>query len=228
MTVRILLVEDHAAFRQAIDAVCRLEDDLEVVGHVERGDAVVDALGPAAPDVVVVDLDLPGADGVAAIQAVHEHSDATCMVLTALTDDAALGAAVEAGVAAVLHKSVEIPELLDAIRRVADGANLLDPTLVSRWLRHLTASRSGAWQAQVTAEALSPREHDVLRRLVQGQSVRTMAEELGISAATVETHLRNLRGKLGATSRLDAVLVALRLGLVDAPAPYPESGTPGG
>lgn len=226
MTVRILLVEDHTAFRQAIDAVCRLEEDLEVVGHVERGDAVVDVLASANPDVVVVDLDLPGADGTTAIRAVHEHSTATCMVLTALTDDAALGAAVEAGVAAVLHKSIEIPELLDAIRRVAAGANLLDPVLVSRWLRQLSASRSSTWQAQVTAEALSPREHDVLHRLVQGQSVRSMADELGISDATVETHLRNLRGKLGASSRLDAVLVALRLGLVEAPPPYPESGTP--
>lgn len=225
--IRILLVEDHAAFRQAIEAVCRLECDLEVVGHVERGDEAGRVAAESSPDVVVVDLDLPGADGIVAIGDVHEVSDAVCMVLTGLTDDAALGAAVEAGVAAILHKSVEIPELLDAIRAVHDGANLLDPALTSRWLRHLGASRSGAWEARVTRDALSQREHDVLERLVHGQSVRVMARDLGITEATVETHLRNLRGKLGASSRLDAVLSALRLGLVDPPTTSPETGSRG-
>lgn len=222
--IRVLLVEDHAAFRQAIEAVCRLEGDMEVVGQVERGDEAGRVAAETSPDVVVVDLDLPGADGIVAIRDVHEASDAVCMVLTGLTDDAALGAAVEAGVAAILHKSVEIPELLEAIRALHDGANLLDPTLTSRWLRHLGASRSGAWEARVTRDALSQREHDVLQRLVEGQSVRVMARDLEITEATVETHLRNLRGKLGASSRLDAVLSALRLGLVDPPAASPESG----
>lgn len=223
--VRVLLVEDHAVFRQAIDAVCAIEDDLVVVGHVDRGDLVGDAAATLHPDVVVVDLDLPGADGVSAIRAVHEACGAACMVLTGLTDDTTLGAAVEAGVSAVLHKSADIPDLLAAIRAVARGENLLDPTLTSRWLRHLGASRSGAWEARVARDALSPREHDVLQRLVQGQSVRLMAIDLGITEPTVETHLRNLRLKLGATNRLEAVLAALRLGLAEPPSTYPESGS---
>lgn len=223
--IRILLVEDHAVFRQAIDAVCALEDDLLVVGHVDRGDLAGEAARDGDPDVVVIDLDLPGADGVAAIRAVHAACDAACMVLTGLTEDAALGAAVEAGVAAVLHKSADVPDLLAAIRAVAGGANLLDPALTSRWLRHLGASRSGAWEARITRDALSAREHDVLQRLVQGQSVRLMARDLGITEPTVETHLRNLRHKLGASSRLEAVLSALRLGLAEPPSAYPESGS---
>lgn len=225
--IRLLLVEDHVTFRQAIDAVCQLEEDLDVVGHVDRGDLAGEAAATTRPDVVVVDLDLPGSDGAAAIRAVHEACDAACMVLTGLTDAAALGAAVEAGVSAVVHKSAEIPELLASIRAVAGGENLVDPVLASRWLRHLGAARSGAWEARVARDALSPREHEVLQRLVQGQSVRTMARSLEISEPTVETHLRNLRGKLGATNRLEAVLIALRLGLVDGPTHYPESGSPG-
>lgn len=223
--IRILLVEDHAVFRQALDAVCALEDDLVVVGQVDRGDLAGEAAGACSPDVVVIDLDLPGADGVTAIRAVHAHCDAACMVLTGLTDDAALGAAVEAGVSAIMHKSADIPDLLSAIRAVAGGANLLDPAMTSRWLRQLGASRSGAWEARVTRDALSTREHDVLQRLVQGQSVRQMARDLGITEPTVETHLRNLRHKLGASNRLEAVLAALRLGLAEPPSGYPETGS---
>lgn len=224
MTTRILVVEDHAAFRQAIDAVCRLEDDLDVTGHAGRGDEAVVVARETPPDVALVDLDLPGGDGAGVVRVLQGELGVPCVVLTGLTDDVALGEAVEAGAAAVLHKSVEIADLLDALRTVAAGGSLLDPTLVSRWLQQLRARRDDLWRSRVTADALSPREQEVLERLAAGEGVPTMAAALGIREQTVETHLRNLRGKLGADSRLEAVLTAIRLGLV-APPDYPGSGS---
>lgn len=218
--IRLLLVEDHASYRQAIEAVCQLEDDLVVVGHAARGDEAAEVAAACRPDVALVDLDLPGADGVAALRAIRASGQVACLVLTALTDDVVLGEAVEAGAAGVVHKSAEVGDLLDAVRAVASGANLLDPTLVTRWLQRLHETREGRWRSRVLSQALSPREHEVLRRLTAGQSVAVMAEDLGISVPTVETHLRNLRLKLGAESRLEAVITGLELGLVDPPGAY--------
>lgn len=225
MSTRILLVEDHAAFRQAIEAVCGLEPDLHVVGHAGRGDEAASVARASLPDVALVDLDLPGGAGADVVRELRGDLGLPCLVLTGLTDDVALGEAVEAGAAAVLHKSTEISELLAAVRTVAGGGTLLDPTLVSRWLQHLRDRRDDLWRSRVTADALSPREREVLERLAAGEAVAAMATSMGISEQTVETHLRNLRGKLGADSRLEAVLTALRLGLVPPP-DYPGSGRP--
>lgn len=216
--IRVLLVEDHASLRQALEAVIALEDDLEVVGHVARGDLVEEAVDTSRPDVAVVDLDLPGASGIEVLEVLRDRDPpVTCLVLTALTDEPELGRAVEAGAAGVLHKSAEVPELLAAIRSVAGGANLLDPSLTSRWLRSLGRRRDDQWRARVTRDALSPREQEILVALAGGATVAAIAATLGIAADTVETHIRNLRGKLGASSRLEAVVIGLRLGLVEPP-----------
>lgn len=218
--VRVVLVEDHASFRQALEAVLELEGDLEAVGAADRADDAVAVVRERRADVAVVDLDLPGGGGVEALGRLRDETpQVACLVLTALTDDIELGRAVEAGARGVLHKSTEIPALLDAIRTVAGGGAVLDAVATSRWLRALSSARDGDWVARVTRDSLSPRELEVLRLLAAGVTVPEMARRLSISAPTVETHLRNLRTKLDAPSRLDAVLTALRLGLVDPPSP---------
>lgn len=217
--IRVLLVEDHASYAQALAAVMALEDDLEVVGHVGEGGRVAGAAAETAPDVAIVDLDLPGASGIDALTDLRTVSpDTRPLVLTALTDDEELGRAVEAGAAGVLHKSVEIPALLDAIRTVADGGTVLPPEDTSRWLRSLAAARDRGWRARVMGDSLTDRERQVLERLVQGLGNTQIARELGISPETVQTHVRNLLGKLGVGSRLEAVSSALQLGIVDPPA----------
>lgn len=216
--ITVLLVEDHASYRQALDAVMRTTDDLRVVAHVERGDEALGQVRAVRPDVAVIDLDLPGASGVDALTEIRkEEPDVYCVVLTALSDDVELGRAIEAGASAVLHKTIEIAELLDAVRAVAGGATILPPEETARRLQALAADRGEQWYARTLADSLSPREHEVLHRLVQGDSNLEIARRLGISPQTVQTHIRNLHAKLDVRSRLEAVTKALRLGLVSPP-----------
>ncbi len=214
----VLLVEDHASFREALQAVIAMEDDLAVVAHVDRGERAGALAAEHVPNVAVVDLDLPGADGIAAIRDIRRASPGTaCLVLTALKDDVEMGRAVVAGAAGVLHKSIEIDELLAAIRRVGAGAALLVPDDTSRWLQAAAAARDRRWHVALLERTLSAREKEVLALLADGGTNLSIARELGISAETVQTHIRNILGKLDVGSRLEAVTTAIRLGLVDPP-----------
>ncbi|HEX2028610.1 MAG TPA: response regulator transcription factor [Nitriliruptorales bacterium] len=214
----LLLVEDHASFREALQAVIAMEDDLTVVAHVDRGEQAGQAAAEHRPDVAVVDLDLPGVDGIEAVRAIRRNSPGTaCLVLTALRDEVELGRAVQAGAAAILHKAVEIQELLAAIRRVASGATLLSPADMSRWLQAASAARDRQWLGELLDRTLSPREKEVLELLAQGGTSQAIAAELNISVETVQTHVRNVLAKLDVRSRLEAVAKAIRLGLVDPP-----------
>lgn len=223
--IRVLLVEDHLSFAQALRAVVDLETDLEVVEVATRADEAGPVAARCAPNVAVVDLDLPGGSGIDAIAAMRAASPETrFLILTALRDRLELARVVEAGVAGLLHKSIEMPVLLDAIRRVAAGENLLPPELVGELLRNLGKVRESSWQARLVRESLSARELEVLAGLAQGRSVDQLATALHISPTTVETHLKNARAKLGVSSRLEAVVEAMRLGLVDPPDGLPDDG----
>ncbi|MCC5948159.1 MAG: response regulator transcription factor [Nitriliruptoraceae bacterium] len=223
--IRVLLVEDHLTFAQALRAVIDLEPDMEVVDVVTRGDAAGPAAARTTPDVAVLDLDLPGGSGIEAVAAMRAANPATrFLVLTALRDRLELARVVEAGVAGLLHKSIEMPVLLDAVRRVAAGENLLPAEMVGDLLSNLGRVREGNWQARLVRESLSARELEVLAGLAQGRSVSDLAAELHISPTTVETHLKNARAKLGASSRLEAVVEAMRLGLVAPPDGLPLQG----
>lgn len=216
--ITIMLVEDHVSYRQALEAVVSLEPDLTVVARVGRGDEAAAEAARHTPTVAVVDLDLPGTDGVEALAAIRRVSpDTRCVVLTALTDNAELGRAIEAGAGAVVHKSVEITDLLAAVRRVARGASLLVPDETARRLQALAARRDDEWQARLLRDTLTPRELQVLDLLAQGDNNDDIAQMLDISRDTVQTHVRNLMGKLDVGSRLEAVIVRLRFGLVEPP-----------
>jgi DNA-binding NarL/FixJ family response regulator len=217
---RVLLVEDHTSFAQALAAVLDLTDDLTVVGHAREAAEVGAVLSRAAADVALVDLDLPGGSGIDVISELRDRPGAPrCVVLTALRDDAELGRAVEAGAAAVVHKSVGMPELLDVVRQVAGGATVLHAQTSSAWLRAMSAERERTWRARTLRDALTARETEVLALLAEGLGGAAIAERLVITPDTVQTHVRNLLGKLGVGSRLEAVSLAVRLGLVDPQAP---------
>jgi DNA-binding NarL/FixJ family response regulator len=222
--ITVVLVEDHTSYAQALAAVIELTEDIEVIGRAQSAHDAAQVLGRQAPDVAVVDLDLPGASGVDVLDDLRDRRAGTAaVVLTALTDEAELGRAVEAGAAAVLHKSVDVSELLEVIRRVADGATVLAAGPTSSWLRALAAERERTWMARTFRGALTPRETEILRLLAAGNGSDAIAARLVISADTVQTHVRNLLGKLGVGSRLEAVTLALRMGIVtpddEAPAP---------
>jgi DNA-binding NarL/FixJ family response regulator len=217
--IKVMLVEDHTSYAQALTAVMSLESDLLVVGHAADADAAIDLALRVAPDVVVVDLDLPVASGVDVLNDLRAQDPAPlCVVLTALSDRAELGRAVEAGAAAVLHKSADMADLLAVLRRVATGSTELAAEQTSDWLRALAAERERTWRARSIRDALTAREAEILQLLADGHGSRAIAQTLFISPETVQTHVRNLLGKLGVGSRLEAVTLALRLGLVRASA----------
>jgi len=221
VTLRIVLVEDHTSLRQALAAVISMQEDLVVAAEIaEADDPLIDALPPA--DVVVVDLDLPGGDGIDVIARVRATAGApACVVLTGLTDDRELGRAIEAGASAVLHKSTPMPDLLEVIRRVSGGETVLSVEDTARRLQALARDREQRWEGRLMAERLTPRELEILQLLVHGMGNEAIAAELVLSPSTVQTHVRNLMGRLSAGSRLEAVALGLRLGLVDPP-PGPD------
>jgi len=220
--ISVVLVEDHTSYAQALAAVIELTDDIEVVGRAQSADDAAEVLAQHAPDVAVVDLDLPGASGVDVLDALRDRQAGTvAVVLTALIDEAELGRAVEAGAAAVLHKSVDVTELLDVVRRVAGGATVLAAGPTSSWLRALAAERERTWMARTIRDTLTPRETEILQLLAAGHGSDAIAAQLVISADTVQTHVRNLLGKLGVGSRLEAVTLALRMGIIT-----PDEETP--
>jgi DNA-binding NarL/FixJ family response regulator len=217
-TLRVLLVEDHASFRHALRAVFALEQDLSVVAEVDDGTQAAAAAADHRPDVAVVDLDLPGADGIEALVDIrHASPDTACVVLTALQDDAEMGRAVEAGAAAILHKSVDIDDLLQVIRRASTGMNLLSPNDTARWLQARGRQRDQRWQTALLEQKLTRREREVLALLAHGGTNQSIAQELVISPETVQTHVRNLMAKVDERSRLALVTTAIRLGIVDPP-----------
>lgn len=216
--ISVLLVEDHASFRQAINMVLAGEPDLQSAGEVGSVADAVSCAEQELPDVAVIDLDLPDGDGVTVIRELRQVSPGTaCIVLSALTDDVAFGAAIEQGASAVLHKSIEIPDLLDAIREVASGRSVLPAVDTSRRLQALARSRDQHWHAQLLEQSITAREKEVLQLLAHGAGNRRIARELDISPGTVQTHIRNMLAKLAVGSRLEAVVKALRLGLVEPP-----------
>lgn len=218
---RILLVEDHASLRDALATVLELTDDMVVAAQIDVADP--DALdlivGMAAQiDVAVVDLDLPGGSGVEVIRRLRGVAHApACMVLTGLRDDLELGLAIEAGAVAVLHKSASMPDLLEAIRVVAAGGSVLPADETSRRLKAVATDRARGRRSRLIAERITPRELEILEHLVYGLDGQTIADRLHISNETVKTHTKNLLGKLGASSRLEAVSLALQHGLIDPP-----------
>lgn len=200
--IRVLVAEDMHIVRSALVALLRTEDDLDVVADVERGDQVLDALAAAPADVAVLDLDLPGADGIDVAARIAREVPATrVVILTALGRPAAVRSALAAGVDGFVLKNAPVEELVDGIRRVAAGGHVLHPELAA------IAVRRGACP-------LTPRESGVLALVADGCAVAEVAQRLSLSAGTVRNHLSAVVDKLGARSRTDAVNIARENGWI--------------
>jgi two-component system response regulator DesR len=194
--IRILIAEDMHMIRGALVALLRLETDIEVVAELERGDAILEAALRTRPDVAVVDIDLPGLDGLSAAAALHEQlPSCKTLVLTGLSQPGNLLRALKIHVRGFLLKDAPAPQLASAIRAVAAGRRVLDPDLV-------------AAAVETGATPLTERETDVLRAAQLGGSTVDIAERLHLSPTTVRNYLSNAIGKLGARNRLDAIRIA--------------------
>ncbi len=211
--IRLLLIDDHAAFRQPLAFMLDREADLSVVGQAgsvaEARDMSIDF------DVAIVDLTFPDGSGVDLVRSLRaSNSSGSVVMLTASQDHAARAMAVEAGAAGLLHKSASLADIIDAVRRLGAGEQLLDLEETIVLLRLAGQHRERDRAAQQAIARLTPREREVLETLTDGMTDREIGECLNISAETVRTHMVNILHKLGVESRLQALVFAARHGAV--------------
>ncbi|WP_203723829.1 response regulator [Actinoplanes teichomyceticus] len=189
--------------------------DIVVVGEAADGAVAVRQAGALRPDVVLMDIRMPGTDGIAATRAITSAGVADVLILTTFDFDDYLFGALRAGAAGFLLKSVEPAALIDAVRRVADGDGFLAPEVTRRLLTAFAAAAPEPARPVTTPalDGLTERERDVLAGLGRGLSNAGLAAELAISRATAKTHVSRVLGKLGCTSRVQAAILAKEAGL---------------
>lgn len=201
--MRVLVVDDHALLRTGVANIINQEADLEVVAEAADGEAAVIAYQQHRPDVTLMDLRMPGMEGVEAVRRIRQFDpQARVVVLTTYDADEDIARALEAGAKAYILKDIAADALVTCIRQVLEGRTYLAPAAAAKLAERVT-------QVQLT-----PRELTALRLMADGQSNKEIAQSLGISERTVKTHIGHLFEKLGVTSRTEAMRVATRRGLV--------------
>ena len=209
-TIRILLVDDHAVVREGLRAFLGLQDGFEIVGEAGDGDEALEQAERLDPDVILMDLVMPGRDGVSAMQMLNQRaSRSRVIVLTSFLEDDRLLPALEAGAAGYLLKNSQPAELARAVRAAHAGEAIIDPTVAAR-LVHALSKRPAA----TAFDDLTTRERGVLALIAQGRSNKRIALELGISEKTVKTHVGHVLAKLDVTDRTQAAVLAVQAGLV--------------
>jgi len=207
--IRIVLADDHPVVREGIRGMLTGYDDIDVVGQAASGPEAVDLVAALHPDLVLMDLRMPGGDGVAATRAITaSHPGTRVVVLTTYETDQDILRAIEAGASGYLLKDIAPAELARSVRAAATGETVLATSAASALLGRL---RGGA----PAAPALSPQEVNVLRLAADGRTNAAIGAELFIGEATVKTYLSRAYEKLGASDRTSAVRRALELGLLD-------------
>ena len=216
--IRLLIADDQAVVRAGLSVILGAEPDIEVVGEAIDGADAVRLAKELRPDLICMDIRMPGTDGIAATRTITADPDldADVLILTTFDVDADVFAALEAGAAGFLLKGADEATLLAAIRSVAAGEGTLDQRLTRRILREFSERRREAPVATAAVESpLTDREFEVLDLLAQGLSNAEIADRLFVEPTTVKYHLAGLLQKTGARDRLQAVLWGIRAGLVD-------------
>ena len=210
--IRVLLVDDHAVVREGLRNFLALQDGMEIVGEASDGAEALEQAQRLEPDVILMDLVMPGLDGIGAMRQLRVRSPGSrVIVLTSFLEDERVLPAIQAGAAGYLLKNVAPAELARAIRAAHAGEAIIDPTAAAR-LVHAIADDTRPRIEE--PERLTRRERDVLALIAHGRSNKRIALELGISEKTVKTHVGHLLAKLGVTDRTQAALLAVEEGLV--------------
>jgi DNA-binding NarL/FixJ family response regulator len=202
--IRVLVVDDHPVLRDGVAAALGNRDDMVMVGEARNGGEAIERFRALRPDVTLMDLQMPGMNGVDAIAAIRsDYPDARIIVLTTYTGDAQAVRALKAGAVGYLLKSGLRTELIDAIRDVHRGQ------------RHVHRDVANEIAMHVVDEALTERETAILRLVASGQANKQVASKLGLSEETVKGHLKNIFSKLDVADRTHAVTVAARRGIIE-------------
>jgi len=212
--IRILIADDHAVVREGTRQILEQEQDLEVVAEAGDGEETVRLAEGFKPDVAIVDISMPKVDGIEATRQIKVLCPAIAvLILTAYDDDQFIFSLLEAGAAGYLLKSVRGRELVDAVRAVYAGESVLHPSIARKVLDRFVPA-SGKTREEEPQEVLSEREMEVLRLATAGLSNKDIADELLLSARTVQGHLGHIFNKLNVGSRTEAVVCALKKGWV--------------
>lgn len=207
MVIRVLIADDHSVVREGLRMFLGRDAELEIVGEAGDGAEAVALAQQLRPDIVLMDLLMPGMDGIRATATIrHDLPETEVIALTSVLESEAVLGAVKAGAIGYLLKDTQAIELRKAIKAAAAGQVQLSPQASTYLLRSV--------QTTGVSEALTEREADVLRLLAQGKSNKEIAQRLSVVEDTVKTHVRHILAKLGVQSRTQAVLCAMRLGLV--------------
>ena len=206
MTIRVVIVDDHRVVRDGLSYLLGQEPDVEVVGEAGDGRRALAVVAATRPDVLLLDLYMPGPDGHVVLDALRDAPpQPAVVVLTSATDDENLVRAMHAGATAYLLKTASAEQVIVAVRDAAAGTATLSPELLTRLTRTLRRP-----PPQDPFQPLSPRERDVLRLIARGYSNRQIARDLAIGEQTVKTHVRGILTKLGLQDRVQAAIFALR------------------
>jgi DNA-binding NarL/FixJ family response regulator len=217
MTIRVVLVDDHAIVRTGLKAVLAEAPEIDVVGEASGGNEAVDLLKRIAADVVVMDISMSDGDGLTATREITGAGDGTrVLVLTMHAEEAYLEAVLEAGASGYLGKANADHDLVEAVHAVARGEIFVQPS-AARVLAQGARRRDEQATERARYERLTDREREVMRLIAEGYTAPEIGEQLAISPKTVDTYKQRVNDKLGLTHRADYVKLALKLGLLQAP-----------
>lgn len=219
--LRLLLIDDHALFRSGVKLLLSRQDDFEVVGEASDGVEGLKRIHQLKPDVVLLDLHMPGMSGLEALQLILQDAPQTVVLMLTVSEDAEdLTEALRRGASGYLIKNIDADELVLAIRKAHAGEAVISPEMTSklvRQLRHQPAQGDASGQARSAGsleEKLTPREREILSFVARGDSNKVIARHLDIAESTVKIHVQNILKKLELSSRVQAAIFAVEHGLV--------------
>ncbi|MDQ7025371.1 MAG: response regulator transcription factor [Anaerolineae bacterium] len=215
-TIRIIVADDHPVVRDGLVAILSTQSDFDIVAQADNGDDLIMKARQHQPSVIVTDLEMPGTDGVAAIRTLHkEHPQIAFIAFTAFDTDERILGAVQAGAKGYILKGAPRDDIFKAIRVVSKGDSLLEPTVATKLLQHMSGESNSSQGGLL--EPLTEREMEVLQLLGTGKTNKAIGADLFITERTVKFYVSAILGKLSASNRTEAVTIAIQRGIISLP-----------
>ena len=211
MSIRTLIVDDHPVTRDGLRSALELNDEVTIVGEAASGEEAVERVAETQPDIVFMDVRMPGMGGIEATRKIREATPSTRVILFTVDESrSSIAEAIQAGVSGYLLKDASADELVNAAKLALEGKAVIHPQLTRAFIEEVQLADERA-----DAKPLSRREKEILQKVAYGATTKEVANDLGISPHTVKTHLERIFEKLGANDRAQAVAIAIRSGLVE-------------